>query len=90
MKRELRSDLLKPLLLVALLGLLVVCVKVTVGWWRGELSLAEDGNGFWLLLFPVLLGVWWRYFSVFGCKQPACLLPDEGKGGRQGADSEDH
>ncbi len=76
--------------LVGLLGLWVVCVKVTVGGWRGELSLAEDGNGFWLLLFPVLLGVWWRYFSVFGCKEPACLLPDDSKGDRQGGNSGIH
>jgi hypothetical protein len=25
----------------------------------------------------VLLVVWWRYFSVFGCEQPACLLPEQ-------------
>jgi bacteriorhodopsin len=69
--------MLRPMLLVLLLGLLVVCVKVVTGWWRGELSLAEDGNWLWLLLFPVLLVVWWRYFSVFGCEQPACLLPEQ-------------
>ena len=69
--------MLRPVLLVVVLGLLVVCVKVATGWWRGELSLAEDGNWLWLLSFPVLLVVWGRYFSVFGCEQPACLLPDK-------------
>ena len=62
-------------LLVVLLGLLVASLKVAVGWWRGELSLADDGNWLWLVLFPVLLAVWWRYFSIFGCKEPNCLLP---------------
>lgn len=74
-----RQALLKPLLLVAVLALLVASVKVAVGWWRGELALAEDMNWLWLLLLPLMLWVWWRYFSVFGCERPACLLPDEGK-----------
>ena len=85
-----RQALLRPVLLVVLLALLVVCVKVTVGWWRDELALTEDGNWLWLLLLPLLLAVWWRYFSVFGCKEPACLLPDDGKGDRQGGDSGIH
>lgn len=65
----------RSVLLVVLLGLLVASLKVAVGWWRGELSLADDGNWLWLVLFPVLLVVWWRYFSIFGCKEPNCLLP---------------
>jgi hypothetical protein len=63
-------------LLVVLLGLLVVCVKVLDGWWHGELRLEEEGNWIWPLLFPLLLWLWWRYFSIFGCKQPTCLLPE--------------
>jgi len=77
MNRHTRQEILRPLLLVALLGMLVVSVKVTVGWWRDELSLTEDGNWLWLALFPLLLAVWWRYFSIFGCKEPACLLPKD-------------
>lgn len=71
------QTVLRPLLLVLLLGLLVAALKVAVGWWHDELDLAEDGNWLWLALFPVLLIVWWRYFSVFGCKEPACLLPKD-------------
>lgn len=67
----------RSVLLVVLLGLLVASLKVAVGWWRGELSLADDGNWLWLVLFPVLLAVWWRYFSIFGCKEPNCLLPND-------------
>jgi hypothetical protein len=77
MKRNLQQAILRPLLLVVLLGLLIACVKVTAGWWRGELELAQDGNWLWLALFPFLLAIWWRYFSVFGCKQPSCLLPED-------------
>lgn len=77
MRQNLRQALLRPVLLVMLPGLLVVCLKVTVAWWRGELALTEDGNWAWLLLFPILLIVWWRYFSVFGCARPARLLPKD-------------
>jgi hypothetical protein len=77
MNQNLSRAFLRPLLLVLLLGLLIACLKVTVGWWRGELDLAEDGNWLWLVLFPILLAIWWRYFSVFGCKEPACLLPKD-------------
>ena len=72
-----RESLLRPLLLVVLLGFLVACVKVAVGWWNGEVSLAEEGNWLWLALLPVLLWVWFRYFSIFGCNEPACLLPKD-------------
>lgn len=72
-----RNTLGRPLLLVAVLGLLVASIKVLVGWWQGELRLEDEGNWVWLVLFPVLLWIWWRYFSVFGCSQAACLLPEE-------------
>lgn len=77
MNRDMKQALSRALLLVLLLGLLIASLKVTVGWWRGELLLTEDGNWLWLALFPVLLVIWWRYFSVFGCKEPACLLPKD-------------
>lgn len=72
-----RQALLRPLLLVLLLGLMVAALKVAAAWWHGEISLAEDGNWVWLALFPILLFVWWRYFSVFGCREPECLLPKD-------------
>jgi hypothetical protein len=69
--------LLRHLLLVLLLGFLVPCVKVTVAWWNGEVALADDGNWLWPALFPVLLWIWFRYFSIFGCNESACLLPKD-------------
>lgn len=77
MSPNLKQALLRPVYLVVLLGLLVASLKVAVGWWHGELSLTEDGNWFWLTLFPLLLALWWRYFSIFGCESPACLLPED-------------
>ncbi|MDH4215373.1 MAG: hypothetical protein OEV23_00525 [Gallionella sp.] len=72
-----KSMFWRPVSLAILLGLLVASIKVLVGWWHGELSLADDGNWLWLALFPVLLIVWWRNFSIFGCKEPNCLLPKD-------------
>lgn len=77
MKPEMRQALLRPLYLVVLLALMIAAFKVTLAWWRDEITLTEDGNGFWVALFPLLLVVWWRYFSIFGCKEPTCLLPKE-------------
>ncbi len=74
-----RDAVLRPVLLVIVLGLMVVCAKVALGWWKGELVLTEDGNWVWFLLFPILLIVWWRYFSIFGCTAPACMLPEDEK-----------
>ena len=77
MRQNLRHAFLRPVLRVLLLGLLVVCLKVTVAGWRGESAPTEDGNWLWLVLFPILPIVWWRYFPVFGCSQPSCLLADD-------------
>lgn len=79
MNQHMRQAVFRPLLLVVLLGLLVISAKVTAGWWRDELSLAQDGNWLWLALLPVLLAVCWRYFSVFGCQDPASLSPRDEK-----------
>ncbi|MEK7811504.1 MAG: hypothetical protein AAB278_06785 [Pseudomonadota bacterium] len=77
MKPDLTRALLRPLYLILVLGLMIAAFKVTLAWWRDEISLTEDGNWIWVSLFPLLLVVWWRYFSIFGCKEPACLLPNE-------------
>lgn len=77
MKPDMKRALLRVLCLILLLGLMIAALKVTLAWWRNEILLTEDGNWIWVSLFPILLVVWWRYFSIFGCKEPACLLPNE-------------
>lgn len=77
MKPEMKRALLRPLYLILVLGLMIAAIKVTLAWWRDEISLTEDGNWFWVALFPLLLVVWWRYFSIFGCKEATCLLPND-------------
>jgi hypothetical protein len=72
-----RQPVLRVLALMVLLMLLFYSVSVTVAWWRGEIALTSGGNWCWVGLLPILIGVWWRYFSIFGCKDPACLLPQD-------------
>ncbi len=72
----------RVLALMLLLLLLFYSVGVSVAWWRGEVRLDQDGNWLAVVLLPLLVGIWWRYFSVFGCKEPACLLPEDESGRR--------
>lgn len=58
---------------MALLQGLVTAVR----WWRGEIEVMTAADWLWLSLLPPLLYVYLRHVSIFGCKQPACLLPDE-------------
>lgn len=72
-----QQALLRVLALLVLLMLLFYSVSVTMAWWRGEIALTSDWNWFWVGLLPILMVVWWRYFSIFACKNPACLLPED-------------
>lgn len=72
-----RQAVLRVFALLLLLMLLFYSVSVTVAWWRGDIVLTTDWNWFWVGLLPVLIVLWWRYFSIFGCKNPACLLPED-------------
>jgi hypothetical protein len=72
-----RQAVLRVLALLTLLALLVYSVSVTVAWWRDEIELTSSWNGFWVGLLPLLIVLWWRYFSIFGCKNPTCLLPED-------------
>jgi hypothetical protein len=63
---------------LVLFGVLFIeSVRVTVAWWQGELTDVGWREGLLLLAFPVLIGVWWKKFSIFGKQEPACLLPDD-------------
>jgi hypothetical protein len=41
-------------------------------WTRGEMGPFTFWDGFWILLLPVLIGIYLRYFSVFRKDCPAC------------------
>jgi hypothetical protein len=72
-----RQVVLRVLALPALLMLLFYSVSVTAAWWQDEIELTSGWNWFWVGLLPLLIVLWWRYFSIFGCKNPACLLPED-------------
>jgi hypothetical protein len=56
--------------------LLIESLHVAVDWWQGQLANPGWREMFWLLLLPVLLVIFVRYFSIFrpGCR--ACALPE--------------
>ncbi|GAB4179634.1 MAG: hypothetical protein OHK0026_04540 [Rhodocyclaceae bacterium] len=52
-------------------------LRTAVAWWRGELATLGWYELLLLALLPVLLIAWWRFFSIFGRKNPKCLTRDE-------------
>ncbi len=63
----------------ALLFLAVIqSLTVTVAWWRNELQAMRAADWFWILLLPVLIGIYLRFFSIFRPDCRACLPEDRG------------
>lgn len=61
----------------ALLFLAVIqSLTVTVAWWRNELHAMRATDWFWILLLPILIGIYFRFFSIFRPDCRACL-PDD-------------
>jgi len=52
-------------------------LHVTVAWWKGEIAVMTLADWFWVAMLPVLLYLYFRYVSIFRCKEPACLRPPE-------------
>jgi hypothetical protein len=55
---------------------LIQSLTVTVAWWCHELSELRADDWFWILLLPVLIGVYLRFFSIFRPDCRACLPQD--------------
>lgn len=61
----------------ALLFLAVIqSLTVTVAWWRNELPETRATDWFWILMLPVLIGIYFRFFSIFRPDCRACLPED--------------
>lgn len=58
---------------------IVKSVTVTVAWSRGELAPLEASDGIWIVLLPLWVGLFLRYYSVLRPDCGACRLPDEGR-----------
>jgi hypothetical protein len=61
---------------VALLLAFIRSVSITVAWWGNELPETRAIDWFWILMLPVLIGIYLRYFSVFRPDCRACSLED--------------
>ena len=60
---------------VVLFLTLIQSLTVTAAWWRKELPVLGVINWFWILLLPILIGLYLRFFSVFRTDCRACLPP---------------
>lgn len=73
---------LRPLALFLLLLLLFPAVSVLVGALRDGFEDLDGWQWALLLLLPVLVWIWWRHFSVFGCgascRQPMAKARETG------------
>lgn len=50
-----------------------------IAWWQGTLTDPGLLDIFWLGMAPVMAYLYLRHASIFGNKQPACLLPQDDK-----------
>lgn len=76
---------LKKAILRLLLGMgfgfaFLQSIVTTVNWWQGTQPMTL-WDWLWVGVFPVLLWIYFRHFSVLGCKNPACLLPEDKRRG---------
>jgi len=52
---------------------MIQALTVTIAWWRNELLETRATDWFWILLLPVLIGIYFRFFSLFRPDCRACL-----------------
>ncbi len=58
---------------------IVKSVTVTVAWSHGELLPLEPADGLWIVLLPLWIGLFLRYYSVLRPECGACRPPNEGR-----------
>ena len=66
----------RPLLLFLLLLLLFPAAASVARWFQGASLGWLEWAG--VLAFPLLLWLWWRHFSIIGCRQ--CVAPPDEPG----------
>jgi len=55
---------------------MIQSLTVTIAWWRNELLETRATDWFWILLLPVLIGIYFRFFSMFRPDCRVCLPED--------------
>jgi hypothetical protein len=68
---------------VALFLAIVKSVGVTVAWSRDELAPLEATDGMWIVLLPLWIAIFLRYYSVLRPDCDACQLPEDGRASRR-------
>jgi len=58
---------------------LIESVHVAIDWWHGRIETLGLREGFWLLMLPVLVTAYLRYFSIFNpdCQRCRPLPPGD-------------
>jgi hypothetical protein len=55
----------------------IEAIRVATAWWKGQLESIGAMEALLLAALPAVAWAWWRYYSIFGRKEPKCLLPEE-------------
>lgn len=65
----------------AYMVLLIEALRTAVDWWHGGLETIGATDYLLIAALPVLVWIWWRYFSMFcpGCGKNACAPPRDGE-----------
>jgi len=72
------------LVALMLLGFCMIqSLQVAVEWWYDRLPAPGLREWIWLLLLPVLVGIYLRYFSIFRPDCQACQLPESTQNSRR-------
>lgn len=48
-----------------------------IAWWQGKLADPGPLDIFWLCMAPLMAYLYLRHVSIFGRKEPPCLLPQD-------------
>lgn len=64
--------------------LLFEALHTADAWWQGEIESPGITELLLVAALPVLVWIWWHYFSFRRCTDAQCSLPDEdGDGGHR-------
>jgi len=62
---------------VVLFAVLIRSLDVAFAWWKGDLAQPSFGDWVWIVLLPVWVFLYVRYFSVFRPGCTACEARDD-------------
>ncbi len=60
---------------IALFLATVHSLSLAVAWWRGELKPLDAADGLWIVLLPLWIALFLRYYSILRPECGACAPP---------------